>query len=197
MTVCMHARKCAHTPAHRGIVCVPWLSVKGSARIGPDTTRCRCLSAHPPGTQAKVPSALPAGTLLAVSGACSASCTPAHTRARLQSASGQLAVLVLSVKPARRVTLPSVGILLRLPPAATPPPSEHTPVLRMLPVGLGGSFSGTPPVVQGLELLDPEPSRLPACCSGASRPNTSTGSPPRCRAGATTGDGHTQAVVPG
>lgn len=99
--------------------------------------------------------------------------------------SGQLAVLVLSVKPARSVTLPSVGILLRFP-CATPPPSEHTE-LRMLPVGEGGSFSGTPPVVA--HVLGPGPAVLMGAVpwllrgAGASRPNTSTGSPPRCNAG--------------
>jgi hypothetical protein len=102
---------------------------------------------------------------------------------------GQLAVLVLSVKPARSVTLPRVGILLRFA-WATPPPSDTE--LRMLPVGEGGSFSGTPPAVaHGLApgpaadepaaLVVPVPWLLLG--AGASSPNTSTGSPPRCNAG--------------
>lgn len=84
------------------------------------------------------------------------------------------AVLVLSAKPGRVVTLPNVGILLRLPPAAgNMPPSEQTE-LRMLLVGEGGSFS-TGPVV------DLEPCVLRG--AGANSPNTSTGSRPRCNAG--------------
>lgn len=99
-----------------------------------------------------------------------------HTPWDAAVCTGQGAVFVLSANPGRVVTpTPNVGILLRLPTApGNPPPSEHAELRNesTLPDGEGGSFSTGP-------ALDLPPEKLPA--AGASRPKTSTGSPPRCK----------------